>query len=106
MKGLKHRNISHLSCRALVAVMVLSGWSSVGGIGEALGLKSTDKSCITALESANARLNLDAPITRQSFTHEEEPPHFGSNKHQPVNSRRGSNQRRPVQSMSAGFQQL
>lgn len=65
MMGLKHRNISHLSCRALVAVMVLSGWSSVGGIGEALGLKSTDKSCITALESANARLNLDAPITRQ-----------------------------------------
>lgn len=35
-----------------MAVMVLSGWSSVGVIGEALGLKNTDNSCINVLESA------------------------------------------------------
>lgn len=38
------RNVSHLSRGALAAVMVLSGWSSVGGIGEALVLENTDDS--------------------------------------------------------------
>lgn len=47
-----HRNISHLSRGALMAVMVLSGWSSVGVIREVPGLKNTDNSCINVLERA------------------------------------------------------
>lgn len=34
-----------------MAVMVLSGWSSEGLIREVLGLKSTDKSCVSLLEA-------------------------------------------------------
>lgn len=53
------KRFSHLSRGVLMAVMVLSGWSSAGVIREVLGLKNTDNSCINVLESATLAPMLD-----------------------------------------------